>query len=802
MSELNNLALEILENGKGILAADESTATMTKRLNGNSVPSTPENRLLFRETLFSSSSMTDCIGGVILYDETIKQISSEREKIPELISSMGAHPGIKVDTGAKALIGSPDEKITEGLNGLKERLEEYNNLGAKFTKWSQNAIDEHIKDLFIAFDEDKSGQIDVVELGKALQKLSAEDHVDEDDVSDLFHMVDADCNGLIDYDEFYLMMTAGGHSETRRRMSLIHDARLLHAPDTEAEKRKMPIDQQLGVSRMQANVLAHGQNAELNADLAELGTPREEEESEDEEEEEMEEDDVHGEDAEVEDMDDGEDPMEDLVAQCKILASHFQVLATFKFSINVQWPPIFAKICSFLDLFNFNIVGMLGLDCIGHISFYTVLVNTFLLPIVAVALLGLVILLMTLFAEAGNTTGQPLDYSDDESQDPKCFGWKKIMLLLFFIYPGTTQTNFSQFNCMEVEGQHYLAADLSLKCYDENWVFHALVAICGLLLYTVGIPAWVYTLLVKNRHKLYCSDKFRHRFSFVYIRFEHQYYYYELVEMSRKVFLGGLVMFIARGTMFQVVVATLFAVIFLVLHIKLQPFREDIDDDIQTVALTSSFLTLMGAIMLMAKEEGGITFLFILIINILTMIFGLWAIIFDTLPSVYEEYEIKFNEAMAALDALKSKMEAAAARAAARMEYEAMQAAGAMGDMAGAMGDMGAAATAGVAAGVTGAMGGGVGSAEDGNSLSKAEYLKASEQLFTRYDLDGSETLNSNEELEQLTYNLAFKLKLGIETEKMDSILSTVELSNSNAWNLAEFQDWFASKLLDGIKLE
>ena len=135
MSELNNLALEILENGKGILAADESTATMTKRLNGNSVPSTPENRLLFRETLFSSSSMTDCIGGVILYDETIKQISSEREKIPELISSMGAHPGIKVDTGAKALIGSPDEKITEGLNGLKERLEEYNNLGAKFTKW-------------------------------------------------------------------------------------------------------------------------------------------------------------------------------------------------------------------------------------------------------------------------------------------------------------------------------------------------------------------------------------------------------------------------------------------------------------------------------------------------------------------------------------------------------------------------------------------------------------------------------------------------------------------------------------------
>ena len=135
MTKLNNIALEILGNGKGILAADESTGTMTKRLDSVNVPSTAENRLLFRETLFSSSSMTNCIGGVILYDETIKQISSKKNKIPELISSLGSHPGIKVDTGAKVLAGSPDEKITEGLDGLRERLKEYYNLGAKFTKW-------------------------------------------------------------------------------------------------------------------------------------------------------------------------------------------------------------------------------------------------------------------------------------------------------------------------------------------------------------------------------------------------------------------------------------------------------------------------------------------------------------------------------------------------------------------------------------------------------------------------------------------------------------------------------------------
>ena len=135
MSELNKIALEILNNGKGILAADESTGTMTKRLDGVNVPSTPENRLLFRETLFSAPSMTECIGGVILYDETIKQETSKKNKIPELISKMGSTPGIKVDTGAKVLAGSPDEKITEGLDGLRERLKEYYNLGARFTKW-------------------------------------------------------------------------------------------------------------------------------------------------------------------------------------------------------------------------------------------------------------------------------------------------------------------------------------------------------------------------------------------------------------------------------------------------------------------------------------------------------------------------------------------------------------------------------------------------------------------------------------------------------------------------------------------
>ena len=134
MSELNSIVLKIVSSGKGILAADESNGTMTKRLGSVNVSSTPENRLIFRNTLFTSESMKSCIGGVILYDETIKQ-SVGSNSIPSLILETGAIPGIKVDTGAKTLSSSKEEKITEGLDGLRERLKEYYKLGARFAKW-------------------------------------------------------------------------------------------------------------------------------------------------------------------------------------------------------------------------------------------------------------------------------------------------------------------------------------------------------------------------------------------------------------------------------------------------------------------------------------------------------------------------------------------------------------------------------------------------------------------------------------------------------------------------------------------
>ena len=132
---LNEIAKKMCAKGKGILAADESTGTIAKRFKSIKVENLEKNRLYFRQTLFNASSMKDCIGGVILFDETIRQKTMLGPTIPELISKHGAIPGIKVDKGAKPMAGSNDETITEGLDGLRERLKEYYDLGARFTKW-------------------------------------------------------------------------------------------------------------------------------------------------------------------------------------------------------------------------------------------------------------------------------------------------------------------------------------------------------------------------------------------------------------------------------------------------------------------------------------------------------------------------------------------------------------------------------------------------------------------------------------------------------------------------------------------
>ncbi len=135
VSDLNQIALQMVAPKKGILAADESTGTMTKRLDSIGVESTEENRRSYRQWLLTSPGMEEYISGVILYDETLRQKTDDGKTFTALLTDKGVLPGIKVDMGAKPLAGFAGETVTEGLDGLRERLAEYVTLGAKFTKW-------------------------------------------------------------------------------------------------------------------------------------------------------------------------------------------------------------------------------------------------------------------------------------------------------------------------------------------------------------------------------------------------------------------------------------------------------------------------------------------------------------------------------------------------------------------------------------------------------------------------------------------------------------------------------------------
>tara|TARA_B100001057_G_scaffold65722_1_gene59462 strand:+ start:13359 stop:14369 length:1011 start_codon:yes stop_codon:yes gene_type:complete len=134
LDSLNDIASYIVSDGKGILAADESNPTCTKRFDSIGIESTEDNRRDYRELLFRSAGMKGNIGGVILFDETIRQKAADGSQLVEVIAAQGALPGIKVDKGLKK-IGDSAESLTQGLDGLDERLKEYSQMGAKFTKW-------------------------------------------------------------------------------------------------------------------------------------------------------------------------------------------------------------------------------------------------------------------------------------------------------------------------------------------------------------------------------------------------------------------------------------------------------------------------------------------------------------------------------------------------------------------------------------------------------------------------------------------------------------------------------------------
>ena len=197
----------------------------------------------------------------------------------------------------------------------------------------------------------------------------------------------------------------------------------------------------------------------------------------------------------------------------------------------------------------------------------------------------------------------------------KDFTIKLIFIFLFVIYPGITQVIFEMFICTEVEGENYLSKDLRYKCYDETWAQWSIVSVVGIFLYPVGIPLLFYLALCRNEQKLFAEYKYKldqdgnkpsnikNRYGFLYDRYREEVYYFESVEFLRKLILVGAVLFLYKGSIMQIAIAFIVSTVFFILHIKLQPFKDESDERLQSITLAASMITLFSAIMLSAVQN-------------------------------------------------------------------------------------------------------------------------------------------------------------------------------------------------------
>jgi len=195
---------------------------------------------------------------------------------------------------------------------------------------------------------------------------------------------------------------------------------------------------------------------------------------------------------------------------------------------------------------------------------------------------------------------------------------------------------------------YYLNADLRKECFTEEWVQNACLALTGVALYVAGIPTTSLILLSRNKHKLHSDEKCQDRLGFLFERYEPQCYWWEVTEMNRKLLLCSVIVFIVPGSITQIVSALAIATFFFAIHFKYTPFDEDTDDNLQTVSLASTILTMWGAIILTSKEDFPGTGLILVFINLMVVMLSLYIMAIDTFPTMYGEL-MSYIEACMAL---------------------------------------------------------------------------------------------------------------------------------------------------------
>eukprot|EP00003_Mantamonas_plastica_P021693 TRINITY_DN3548_c0_g2_i1.p1 TRINITY_DN3548_c0_g2~~TRINITY_DN3548_c0_g2_i1.p1 ORF type:complete len:1215 (-),score=279.89 TRINITY_DN3548_c0_g2_i1:292-3936(-) len=331
----------------------------------------------------------------------------------------------------------------------------------------------------------------------------------------------------------------------------------------------------------------------------------------------------------------------------KVMVSFGQVLTSFNVTMEIPWPTQLKEFFAYFSSLNFNIFDVFAIDCAVRQNFFGNLVTVTAAPIV-LALIAFVlyrVLKPRLDRKVEDTTLSPqLRIRVQRSLANKFI--KGGLFLLFLVYPGVSSTILRTFDCKNVEGRMLLTSDYSISCEDDTYTLWSIYAAVFTLIYPIGIPLAFFIILFRNRQNLTDPD-FKARFGFLYDAYEPQAWYYELTELIRKLALTGALIFIAPGSASQVSVALLICFLAVVLHANLQPFVEDVDDNLQTAALTQLFICLFAGLTLKTGisttdgyDEPLLTGLLI-ILNSAVFILGMLAIAVTILCSAKRAFTHK-----------------------------------------------------------------------------------------------------------------------------------------------------------------
>jgi len=282
-----------------------------------------------------------------------------------------------------------------------------------------------------------------------------------------------------------------------------------------------------------------------------------------------------------------------LKATIKILASHLQILSSLEVTLEIPWPAIFTDFTMNLSFINLEIFEILPAGCYVTTDFFQKLVLTMLFPVICYALLaGFVIYSSNSMRKQGNSLGARKAIDN---------GMMAFFLFTYIIYPGVSAEILRMFACDKIGKEDYLRADYTLKCTTSRYYAYFLVAVGGIFLYPFGIPFVFFVLLYRNRHRFHLEET-QYRYGFLYDQYESDKWYYELIELMRKLILTGTIIFFLDGSISQISFALLVSCIFLMFHIALQAYLFDDDDFLQVCAMGTATATLFLGILLRAQE--------------------------------------------------------------------------------------------------------------------------------------------------------------------------------------------------------